>query len=143
MAAWGLSLPVWMKASWFRKQGYVRADKDSLRVLLWKPFTDAAAAPKWIRPRKTPQRTPGRVTVTSFRNGWCPAQNLVSERAKRAAEHFGDRVVFEAIDTSDRTAFLEWGIWDALFVDGKEVRTGPPPSYEKLTRLIGKRLKQL
>ena len=143
MAAWGLSLPVWMKASWFRKQGYVRADKESLRVLLWKPFTDDAIAPKWIRQRKTPQRTPGRVTVTSLRNGWCPAQNLVCERAKRAAGSLGDRVVFESIDTSDRETFLEWGISDGLFIDGREVRTGPPPSYEKLTGRIEKRLKRL
>jgi len=39
---------------------------------------------------------------------------------------------FDEIDTSDRETFLKWGIWDSLFIDGKEVRTGPPPSYEKL-----------
>ncbi len=36
-----------------------------------------------------------------------------------------------------------WGIYDGLFVDGKEVRTGPPPSYEKIERLIRKRVKRL
>jgi hypothetical protein len=47
------------------------------------------------------------------------------------------------LDTADRATFLEWGISDALLIDGKEVRTGPPPSYEKLRRLIEKRLKRL
>jgi GNAT superfamily N-acetyltransferase len=143
MAAWGLSIPVWMKASWFRKQGYAKADKQSVQVLVWKPFTDNASPPKWIRRQKIPERSPDQVTVTSFKNGWCPAQNLVFERAKRAAAAFDERVVFEAIDTADRATFLEWGISDALFIDGKEVRTGPPPSYEKLKGLIEKRLKKL
>jgi len=38
---------------------------------------------------------------------------------------------------------LEWGIWDSLFIDGKEIRTGPPPSYEKLKGLIEKRGRKL
>ncbi len=32
---------------------------------------------------------------------------------------------------------------DGLFIDGKEVRTGPPPSYEKIKRLIEKRVRNL
>lgn len=143
MAAWGLSLPVWMKAAWFRKRGYKKVDKQSVQVLLWKPFSEDAVAPKWISRKKTPERVPGQVTITSFRNGWCPAQNLVYERAKRAAAAFDERVVFDEIDTSNRETFLEWGIWDSLFIDGKEVRTGPPPSYEKLKVLIEKRVKKL
>ena len=40
MAARGMFLPFWMKASWFKKQGYSKVDKQGLSVLLWKPFTD-------------------------------------------------------------------------------------------------------
>jgi hypothetical protein len=68
---------------------------------------------------------------------------MVYERAKRAAEKLGDPVEFLGIDTSDRDTFLEWGICDGLFIDGKQVRTGPPPSYEKIERLIGKRVRRL
>jgi len=143
MAAWSLSLPVWMKASWFKKRGYQKVDKQGVQVPLWKPFADDAVPAEWIRQRKTPERTPERVTVTSFRNRWCPAQNLVCERAKRAAGGCDERIVFNEIDTADRATFLEWGIWDSLFIDGKEVRTGPPPSYQKLKGLIEKRLKKL
>ena len=32
---------------------------------------------------------------------------------------------------------------DALFIDNKEVRTGPPPSYERIHKLISKRLRKL
>ncbi len=143
MAAWGVSLPFWMKASWFRKQGFKKVDKNGMSVLLWKPFADDAVAPRWIKERKRPQKRGGIVTVTSFINGWCPAQNIVHERAKRAAQEFGEMVEFQEMQTTDRALFLEWGISDGLFIDGKQVRTGPPPSYEKIRRKIARRVKKI
>lgn len=143
IAAWGISLPFWMKASWFKQQGYKKVDKQGMMVLLWKPLHDHAVAPQWIREKKRPEKVPGQVTVTAFKNGWCPAQNLVFERAKRAAAEFGERVVFQEIDTFDRNIFLEWGIADALFIDEKQVRTGPPPSFEKISKQIARRVKKL
>jgi len=145
MAAWGIPLPFWMKASWFKKHGYIKVDKNGFlgEVLLWKPFTEDAVPPGWIKPKKKPGLIPGKVTVTAFLNGWCPAKNMVFERAKRAASEFGDRVVFRKIDTFDREVFLEWGISDDLYIDDKQVRTGPPPSYEKIRKLIAKRVKKL
>ncbi len=143
MVAWGISLPFWMRASWFKKQGYTKVDKQGIQVLLWKPFANDAIPPKWIKKKKKPETTPGKVTVTSFVNGWCQAQNIVYERAKRAAAEFGDKVVFQEIDTFDRPTLLEWGTSDALFIDNKEVRTGPPPSYKKIKKLIARKVSKL
>jgi GNAT superfamily N-acetyltransferase len=145
IAAWGVSGPFWMRAAWFKKHGYAVADKDGIRVLLWKPFGADAVAPRWHRQVKSPTPLPNKVTVTAFRNGWCPGMNLVFERAKRAASEpdFKGKVVFHEIDTSDRGAFAEWGIADALFVNDKQVRTGPPPSYEKIHRIIRRRAKKV
>ncbi len=143
IAAWGLALPMWMKASWFRKHGYRKADRQGIQSLVWKSFSDVARPPRWIRQRKSPEKTPGQVTVTGFLNGSCPAQSMVFERAKRAAAELGGNVVFRHLDTSDRDTFLEWGIADALYIDGKSVRTGPPPSYEKIRKAIASRLKKL
>ncbi len=143
MAAWGVSLPFWMKASWFKKQGYKRVDKQDMAALLWKPFTEDAIPPKWIKRNKKPEMIPGQVTVTAFKNGWCPAQNMVFERAKRAVSEAGDNVVFQEIDTFEKKNFQDWGIVDALFVDDKQVRTGPPPSYEKIKKKIAKRVRKL
>jgi len=140
IAAWGVWFPFWMKASWFKKQGYKKADRDSIKVLLWKGFTDDAVPPKWIRKKKTPQPIPGKVAVTAFINGWCPAQNLVFERAWKASAEFGDRIIFQKIDTSERDVFLDWGISDALYIKGKEIRTGPPPSFEKIKKIIAKQI---
>ena len=145
IVAWGIPLPFWMKASWFKQHGYATVDKMGFlgQVLLWKPFAKDAIPPMWVKPRKKPVLNPGKVTVTALLNGWCPAQNIVYERAKRAAAEIGDQVVFQGIDTSDRYAFKDWGISDALFIDNKQVNTGPPPSYEKIRNAIARKVKKL
>jgi len=61
----------------------------------------------------------------------------------RAAAEFGDKVRFNAVDTSDPAAFGEWGIADGLFTDGKPVRTGPPPSYDKIRKKIARRAQKI
>jgi hypothetical protein len=144
MAAWGLALPLWMRASWFKKHGYRKADRRGLATLVWKPFSSDAVAPHWLpRGGRSPGAAPGKVVVTACLSGWCPAQNLAFERARKAAALFGDRVEFRAVDTSGRAAIEEWGEMDAIYVDGKPVRMGPPPSQEKLLKLISRRVSRL
>mgnify|MGYP001766108738 FL=1 len=143
MAAWGMALPVFMRASWFKKHGYKKADAVGMQVLLWKPFAADAKPPRWIRDKKTPEPVPGKVAVTALVNGWCPGMNLAYERAKRAAAEFGDRVEFRTVDTFDHAVFRAWGEPDAIFVDGKGLRMGPPPAYAKIRKAIAKRVKKL
>ncbi len=140
IAAWGLSLPFWMKASWFKKHGYKKVDKEKMQVLLWKKFSEDAVPPKWIREKKKPETISGKVTVTSFLNGWCPAMNLSFERAKRASTECGEKVFFREINTFDRDRLLEWGISDALFINKRHMRTGPPPSYQRIKKVITKQV---
>jgi GNAT superfamily N-acetyltransferase len=142
-AAWGLLLPFWMRASWFRKHGYKTAGRDGMMSLVWKPFAPDAATPAWIKQKKKPGKEPDKVVVTAFVNGWCMAQNIAYERAKRAVQEIGGKIEFREHDTLDRAVFDEWGITDGLFIDGKQVRTGPPPPYEKIRGLIEKRVKKL
>ncbi len=144
MAAWGLALPFWMRASWFRRHGYRRADRRGVAALVWKPFAEDAEPPRW--PPSTgrrPDPVPGKVLLTGCVNGWCPAQNLAFERARRAAARFPDVVECRLVDTADRETMLAWGETDALFVDGRRIRTGPPPSQAKLDALIEARVRRL
>ena len=83
------------------------------------------------------------MVVTGCLSGWCPAQNLAFERARRAAAGFGDRVVVREVDTLDRANLLAWGESEALWVDGRQVATGPPPTEAKLARLIARRVRRL
>ncbi len=143
MAAWGLWLPVWMKASWFRRHGYRKAERNGISLLVWKPFGATATAPHWVRQKKAPPLIPGKVAVTAFINGWCTVQNTVYERTKRACGEFGEQVVFTSIDTSAPETFAEWGIVDGIFIDGKCLNFGPPLSYEKIMNKIRKRVRRL
>jgi len=142
LAAWGLRLPFFMRSSWFKRQGYEVADRDGMAELLVKRFEAGAEAPRFVRPGARPEAGHERVRVAAFVNGWCPAQNLVYERARRAAEAFPGKAEFVGVETEDKARFLECGFSDALFIDGKAVRTGPPPSYEKILGLVEKRLRK-
>lgn len=144
MAAWGLALPFWMRASWFKSHGYRKADRNGLAALVWKPFVEGAEAPRWLpASHKRPELVNGKVVVTACSSGWCLGQAMALERAKSVAAELGDDVVFQLVDTKDRATLLEWGESDALFVDGKRVVTGPPPSRDKLRRVIGRRVRRL
>jgi GNAT superfamily N-acetyltransferase len=143
MAAWGVAIPVWMRASWFKKQGYHKADSQSMMVLLWKPFTEQAEPPMFLREKKLPEPEPGKVTITALLHGWCPASNIVYERAKRAAAEFGDQVVLRTIPVQDKATIEAWGQSDAVFVNNKQLRSGPPLSYEKIHKRIARQVKKL
>jgi GNAT superfamily N-acetyltransferase len=146
MVAWGLAYPHWMPAAWYEKHGYVEVDRLPYDVLVWKPFTSDAEAPRWLRPRKTPAPVPGRVTVTAFVTHWCPGLSEASA-ARRAAAEFGDRVVFRQLDTSDPAVLHEWGIESALYIDDECISAGmtdyPTPGYEDIKQKIQQRLELL
>lgn len=143
LAAWGLVLPFWMKASWFRRHGYERVDRVGIAGLMWKPLEPGAAPPRWVRRRRTPEAVPGQVTVTSFLHGHCRAANVAHERARRACAELGAPLVYRVIDTTDLEVARSWGLLDALFVDGEEIRVGPPPSYDHLRKLLARRVRRL
>ncbi len=143
LAAWGLHVPVWMKASWFKKHGYRTADRVGVRELVWKPLTDEARPPRWIEPRSLPEAEPGVVDVRAFCSGWCPAANLVHERARRASDELGDDVSFVSVDTTDRATQLAVGRTDEVLLDGRPLQRGAPPSYRTIRRRIDRRRRRL
>ena len=143
IAAWGVAIPWWMKAAWFKKHGYRKVDRQGMQTLLWKPFSDDAVPPRWIDQGPKPEPVEGKVTVSAYISGWCPAQNLVYERAKRAAAEFGDDVVFESHDTSEQSAMIACGQSDCVYLDGKSLQKGPPPSYDRIYKKMAKRVRRL
>lgn len=143
IVAWGIILPFFMRSKWFKKHGYGSVDRDGMLELVWKPFTDTAKSPQLIKIKKKPSAHAGVVTVTCFRNGWCPAQNMSCERMKRAAAEYPDGVNYVEIDTDIKKNLDEWGVADGIFVDDKQIRTGPPPGYEKLQKILKKKMKRI
>jgi hypothetical protein len=136
LVTWGIILPFFMRAAWFKKQGYAVAGKSGMMRLLWKPFVADAEPPRFMKEKPLPLPDPGKVNISVFYNGWCPAQNLVYERTKKVVIEFRDKIVFNVYHTVDHEILKYWGISDALFINGRRIRTGPPPSYKKIHRLI-------
>ena len=144
MAAWGIILPFFMRSRWFRKHGYVRADRDGITELVWKPFQEGAVPPLLLRQKKIPMNLPeDRVTITCIRNGWCPAQNITAERIRRIAGEHPGKVILQEVDSEDRENLEAWGICDAVFVNGKKLQYGPPPGYDKLKRIVEARIQKI
>jgi len=143
IATWGLSLPFFMKASWFKKQGYKVVDKDGIIRLLWKPFYPDAIPPVFIKQRKKPELIPGKVNVSLFLNGWCPAQNMVYERIKRAIADYENYIELNEYKTDNKELQREWGLNDAFFIDKKQIRSGPPTPYKKIRRLIENKIRKI
>lgn len=143
LVTWGMLLPFFMRAAWFKKRGYEKADRNGISVLLWKPFSETAIAPRWIRAKKKPDLIPGKVVVTALANGWCPGINGMIERAKNVCDEFGDAVVYREIDVSNRVAVHEWGLSDGLFVNERNIYQGPPLSSEKIRKMVEKEVRKL
>jgi hypothetical protein len=95
-----------------------------------------------IKREKKPGKGIEKVNITMFRNGWCPAMNLVYERTLRASGEFEGKVCIDQYDTVDKEVLNEWGISDGLYIDGKSIRMGPPPSYDKIRKKIEKRARR-
>lgn len=143
LVTWGLILPVFMRASWFKKQGYRVVDKSGIMRLMWKPFNEKANPPKFIKTKKLPGKGEGKVNVTMFRNGWCQTMNIACERAIRASKDFPGKINLQEFETIDKEVVKEWGINDALFIDGKEIRVGPAPTYKTIRKKIERRVNKI
>lgn len=143
LVTWGIWLPFFMRASWFKKHGYKRVDKDGIARLLWKPFSKDAIPPKFVKQKKKPLKVKGKVAISTFINGWCPAQNIVYERTKRAIQDLNNKIEYKEYLTSNQEVHEEWGVVDGLFIDGKRISKGPPLSYKKIRNLIEKKVRRL
>ena len=143
LVVWGLLLPFFMRARWFKKHGYRKVDRSGISVLLWKPFSEDVSAPRWIKKKRKPELISGKVVVTALANGWCSGINGMIERARQISSEYGDKVVYREIDTSSRGTVREWGLSDGLFVNERNIYKGPPLSYEKIKRIIGKKVRKL
>lgn len=143
LVVWGLIIPVFMRASWFKRQGYKVVDRNGIMRLLWKPFNENAIPPHFIKQKKRPEKGKEKVNITMFRNGWCQSMNITCERAKRASLDFPDKTDLNEYETTDREVIKEWGVTDALFINGKEVWIGPPISYDKIRKKIRKSVNKI
>lgn len=141
--AWGLRIPVWMKASWFRKQGFKSADTQGMMALLYKTFYPDTQKPSFPKPMKKPVSNTNKLILTDFINGWCPFSNVTHYNAQKIAADFPDKIELITYDTTNKAILAEWGIAEGLYINGKEIRSAPPIAYEALKRKIIHKLKRM
>jgi len=135
IAAWGLILPFWMKSRWYMKHGYLRADKDGIRELVIKSLDGQTHSVHWKKGQRPPaRRDDGSLNISMFLNGACPVSSIAYSRLIEATADLP--VCPELIDTSCREELEKWQQTDALFIGGREIRLGPPPSKRKIRRAV-------
>jgi len=143
MAAWGLALPLWMRAGWFRKHGYRVVERQGMMRLLYKTFESGSIPPRWRSPAGQPAKHgSGPVRLTVLSNGWCPAMNMVMQRARDVASEFGNAVSVDEISTADPAVMIRLGESDMLYIDDRPVSPAPPVSPARLRRLLARAIKR-
>ena len=71
------------------------------------------------------------------------SEHIADQRIKRAIAGFEDQVEIREFDTLNKDVQREWGIADAVFVDNKEIRNGPPAPYSRIRKIIEKKAKKV
>lgn len=143
IAAWGLRIPVWMKAAWFRKQGYQAVHSSGIMQLVFKAWAPDVPKPAFPKPKKKPAAGKEKVILTDFIDGWCTYSNVTHANAAILAAEFPGKVELVTLDATDKEVLAEWGIGEGLYIDGKAVRTAPPLPYAALKSKVEKRIKRL
>lgn len=143
LVAWGLRIPVWMKAAWFRKHGYKVADKKGMMALVYIAFSADCPKPAFPKPRKKVPKARDRVIISDFICGWCTYTNVTHAHAARIAAEYPADVELMTYNLRDPTIREEWGIGETLFINGKEIRMAPPLSYEALKAKVEKQIQKL
>lgn len=140
--AWGLRLPFWMKSSWFKKNGYSPSDKTGMQELVQKNLVESDYRALWRKPKKLPAPVDdnGLLQVTTFMSGACTVTAIAYERLKRVID--GMPVNNLLIDSSRPEALEEWGLSDIMFIGARKIPAGPPPSTEKLRRILVREMKR-
>jgi N-acetylglutamate synthase-like GNAT family acetyltransferase len=134
LVAWGMDFPYWNPVSFYEHMGYSRVDKDGMAVLVWKPFRDDAAPPRYLHQTRRPAAETDKVSLTVFMNGWCTGSCGQCVTARDAVAGLEDRVDYSEVDTSDPEVLRSWGISDGIFVEGEPYRSGEPPASSEVLR---------
>ena len=127
--------------AWMKKNGFEKADQEGWLVLVWKPFSDDAKSPKWIKGAFEQVPTEGKIKITSFYSGQCPSENGTYFRVKKIADEYGDKVAFEEINMSTLENRKKYGLKGGLYINGENIFEGPPPTDEQIKEKIKEKLK--
>lgn len=144
VSAWGLSIPVWIRASWYKKQGYRAIEKDGMALLMWKPLAEDSVKPVWRRPSSDLNpKSDEKLKVISYINGVCPAANIGHERIKKILKDYEGPLEYSVFENIEPGDIKKRGITDALYINGKSISLGPPPKEKMLRQVLHREMKKI
>ena len=132
-----------MPAAYFEKRGFKRVDARGPQVLLWKPFSEQAAPPRFLQPDYTFAPIEGAVVVDLFWTGLCQTSSIEAERVRDVCAGFGEAVRLNEYCAENRDAFLCHQIPRAIFVNGAEIGWGYEAPKDGIRNAIERALEDL
>ncbi|MCK4477725.1 GNAT family N-acetyltransferase [Candidatus Bathyarchaeota archaeon] len=129
-----------MPRTFFEKYGFKNVTKSGPVNIFMKKF-GSVENPCWLTLLHKQKLVEGKLKIDIFHNDQCPFDWQNSERVKKIAREFGDRVVVNDFDTNKRENILKYGIVGAIIVNGEYLGAGPPLSEEEIRKAFQERLK--
>jgi hypothetical protein len=78
----------------------------------------------------------GKVVVDLFHTESCLATCTEADRVRVVCAEFGDKVVLREYDSDDPKTLKRYGVWRAIFIDGKEIGWGGAAPKEGIREAI-------
>lgn len=125
-----------MPAPFFEKCGFEIALRKEESAILWKVFDSSAEPPSFLDRRYEFEPKFGKVVVDLFWSRSCLTTDTEAERVREVAGEFGDSVLLREYCSDDPEIRSKYGIFRAIFVNGKEVSWGYEAPKNSLRKKI-------
>jgi len=122
---------LFMPASFFIEHGFVSVADNECGAWLMMKAWDEVKPPEFM-PRNYSPALPqsGKTMVDVFWGGQCPFWVHARDCLLHVAKEIGDRVVVREINTDDRSVMEQYGIANAVFINGQCAFLYPPSETE-------------
>ncbi len=132
-----------LPVAFFEHIGYEEIDHRGRYVLLWKPFSEEATRPRFLKPAYTFDPVEGEVIVDLFWNGFCQTSGIEAARVREVCAEFGERVTLNEFCGEDHDVLLSCGIPRAIYVNGQEIGWGYEAPKDGIRKAIEGALAEL
>jgi GNAT superfamily N-acetyltransferase len=130
--------PWFMPAQFFTKMGYEEVQRKGNAALFFKKFIEDALPPKFFERAYEYKPIPGKVVVDLFHTDSCLTTCTEADRVRKVCEEFGNKVVLNQYDADNPDTLNKYGIWRAIYVNGKEIGWGYEAPWGGLREAISK-----
>jgi len=107
-------------------------------AILWKTFDDQAQAPAFMERRYRFTPVAGKVVIDLFWSRSCLTTDTEAQRMREVAAEFGDAVLLREYCADDPAVRARYGVYRAIYIDGKEVGWGYEAPRDGLREAIRK-----